>query len=67
MATLRELRQTRGIRPEKVAADLELSERTLRRIESGASAPRRIILVAFADYYGVDVDTIELVGDTEAA
>lgn len=59
MATVQELREATGKTRTRVAADLDMSERHLQRIESGNSPLRRVLALAFANYYGVDPDTID--------
>lgn len=59
MATLKELREKTTKSRAKVAADMEMSERHLYRLETGASPVRRIVAVAFASYYGVGLDDID--------
>lgn len=56
--TLKELRETRQLSLERVAADLEISERTIRRHEDGTTPLRLIHLKAYADYYGVAPEEI---------
>jgi transcriptional regulator with XRE-family HTH domain len=56
--TLRELREQRGLTRQQVATDLGISERTVIRHEDGTTPLRRVHLLAYADYYGVAVDSL---------
>lgn len=58
MPSLRELRAASGKTRAQVAADFDMSERHLLRLESGVTPLRRIHALAFARYYGVAVDDI---------
>lgn len=58
MASLRELREKAGKTRVQVAADLDMSERHLYRLEHGYPIKKRVAL-AFAAYYGVPVDDID--------
>lgn len=58
--TLKELRRLAGKSRAQVAADLDLSERHLYRLEGGQTPLKRMHLIAFADYYGVEPDDIAL-------
>jgi transcriptional regulator with XRE-family HTH domain len=68
MPTILELRK--ATRPEKsrarVAADLDISERHLYRLETGKAPLRPIVALAIAAYYGVDVNQIVGVRDEAA-
>lgn len=55
---LRELRDDRGLTRQKVAYELDLSERTVIRHEDGTTPLRRSHLLMYARYYDVDVDVI---------
>lgn len=59
MPTIAALREQTGRSRARVAADLDMSERHLQRLESGKMPLRRVLAHAFADYYGVEVDQIE--------
>lgn len=59
MATIKELRERAGKSRSIVAADLDLSERHLYRLETGRSPLRHVIALAFANYYGVSVKSIK--------
>lgn len=56
---LRQLREERGLTRQKVAYDLDISERTLIRHENGTTPLRRTHLMTYARYYNVDVETFE--------
>ncbi len=55
---LEALRGARDLSRSKVAADLDISERHLYRLERGETKLRRRWLLAFASYYGVDADSL---------
>lgn len=59
MATIHELRTASGKSRAKVAADLNMSERHLYRLENGKSPLRRVLALGFATYYGVPVEEID--------
>lgn len=65
MATLKELREATGRSRARVAVDMDMSERTLSRLESGETPIRRVHALAFAGYYQVDPATID--GQSEVA
>lgn len=65
MTALKDLRLATGRSRSAVAADLDMSERHLYRLENGAPL-RRTLALAFAVYYGVPVDEIDE-ARTEAA
>ena len=55
---LRELRLARGWSLWKVAVDLNLSQNSVSRYETGAHELSYELLIRFADYYHVSVDYI---------
>lgn len=55
---LRELREEKGYTQLKVALDLNLSQNSVSRYESGAREAGYELLVRFADYYSVSIDYI---------
>lgn len=59
MATIKELRERSEKTRALVAADLDLSERHLYRLETGRTPLRHVLALAFANYYGVSVKTID--------
>lgn len=59
MASLKALREQTGKTRAQVAADLDMSERHLYRLETGRTPVRRLVALAFASYYGVDPAEIE--------
>lgn len=58
MASILELRATAGKSRARVAADLNMSERHLYRLERSTKPLRRVLVLAFATYYGVEPDSI---------
>jgi transcriptional regulator with XRE-family HTH domain len=64
MPSLKELRERSGKSRREVAADFEMSERHLLRLELGQTPLKRIHALAFARYYGVSVEDID---EAEAA
>lgn len=59
MATIAELRKATGKSRALVAADLDMSERHLYRLENGKSPLRRMLALAFANYFGVNAEEID--------
>lgn len=59
MPTIKELREAKGKHRSQVASDLGMSERHLLRLETGRSPLHKLHRRAFANYYGVDPDTID--------
>lgn len=61
MATILELREAANPKKSRarVAADLNISERHLYRLETGKSPLRPIVALAIASYYGVPVEQID--------
>ena len=55
---LREIRKQKGYTQQKVAMDLNLSQNSISRYESGAREADYDLLVRFADYYNVSIDYI---------
>lgn len=66
MSSIQELREAAGKSRARVAADLNMSERHLYRLEKGRSPLRRVLAVAFASYYDADIDSIDGVVDSQA-
>ena len=58
MKSLLQLREATGKTRSAVAADLDMSERHLYRLETGKSPLRRVTALAFANYYGVKPEKI---------
>lgn len=58
MPALKELRLARGKTVREVALEIGMSERHLRRLESGEVTLRGVLARAFSEYYGVPVDQI---------
>lgn len=65
MPSIKELRDATGKSRASVAADLNMSERHLYRLETGTSPLRRVLALGFANYYGVPLEQID--GVQEAA
>ena len=55
---LREIRKRKGYTQQKVAMDLNLSQNSISRYESGVREADYDLLVRFADYYNVSIDYI---------
>lgn len=53
-----ELRTSRGVTQEDVAQSLSVSNKTISKWETGASAPDLPMLVELAYYYGVTTDAL---------
>ncbi|MBR3641446.1 MAG: helix-turn-helix transcriptional regulator [Oscillibacter sp.] len=53
---LKELRLARGITQVRMAIDLNMSQNTISRYETGEREPALAELVRLADYFGVSVD-----------
>ena len=55
---LRQLRESKNYTQLKVAMDLNISQNSVSRYESGAREAGYEMLIRFADYYNVSVDYI---------
>ena len=55
---LREIRKQKGYTQQNVAMDLNLSQNSISRYESGVREADYDLLVRFADYYNVSIDYI---------
>ena len=53
---LRELRKAKGISQLKLALDLNTSQNTISRYETGEREPGLVELIKIADYFNVSVD-----------
>jgi len=53
---IRELRKNKNITQLKMAMDLNTTQNTISRYETGASSPGLDELVMIADYFGVSLD-----------
>lgn len=62
---LKELRKKKGISQLKLALDLNTSQNTISRYETGEREPGIAELIKIADYFGVSIDY--LVGRTNKA
>ncbi len=56
---LQAVRVERGLSRATVAAQLEMSERQLQRLERGKTTPKRVHLLALAEIYDVPVEILE--------
>ena len=56
MNRLRELRNERGISQDRLANEMLINIKTLRRYEVGENDPRVAILIDLADYFEVSID-----------
>lgn len=62
MTLLKQIRELTGKTQEEVAADLGISVSTVNRHEQGKTPLTRMLVLAYAAYYGVDPDSIEQPG-----
>lgn len=53
---VKELRNARGITQEKLAADLDIPESTIRRLETSEGLPRKERIEMIASYFNVSID-----------
>ena len=53
---LKELRKKRRITQQKLAIELDMSQNTISRYESGEREADYRTLILFADYFGVSID-----------
>ncbi|MDG9745396.1 helix-turn-helix domain-containing protein [Leuconostoc falkenbergense] len=56
MNRLRELRNERGLSQDRLANEMLINIKTLRRYEVGENDPRVSILIDLADYFEVSID-----------
>ncbi|OQJ71089.1 transcriptional regulator [Leuconostoc pseudomesenteroides] len=56
MNRLRELRNERGLSQDRLANEMLINTKTLRRYEVGENDPRVAILIDLADYFEVSID-----------
>lgn len=56
MNRLRELRNERGLSQDRLANEMLINIKTLRRYEVGENNPRFAILIELADYFNVSID-----------
>lgn len=56
MKRMRELRKKRGLSQDRLANEMSINIKTLRRYEVGENNPRVAILIALADYFNVSID-----------
>lgn len=64
MKRIRELRKKRGLSQDRLANEMSINIKTLRRYEVGENNPRVAILIELADYFDVSIDY--LVGRSDA-
>lgn len=64
MPSIQQLRESTGKSRALVASNLNMSERHLYRLEKGRSPLRRVLALAFANYYDVAVDEIDGIDET---
>lgn len=55
---LEEIRKQKGIRQEKLAADLEVSRQTISSLENGRYNPSIILAFKIARYFGMSIEDI---------
>ena len=55
---LKELRQEKGMTQEQLAEQLNISNRSVSRWETGSNLPDLSMLITLAEYYGVEVGEI---------
>lgn len=55
---LEELRKERGIKQEKLAADLEVSRQTIGSLENGRYNPSILLAFKIARYFGMSIEEI---------
>ena len=56
MNRLRELRKELGLSQDRLANEMSINIKTLRRYEVGENNPRVAILIELADYFNVSID-----------
>lgn len=56
MKRIRELRKKRGLSQDRLANEMSINIKTLRRYEVGEHNPRVAILIELADYFNVSID-----------
>lgn len=57
--TLREIREARRLSRPKVARALDISEKTVERLENGTTPLKRVYLLGLASLYEVPVEELE--------
>ena len=62
---LEELRKQKGIRQEKLAADLEVSRQTIGSLENGRYNPSIILAFKIARYFGMSIEEIFIYEEDE--
>jgi putative transcriptional regulator len=62
---LEEIRKQKGIRQEKLAADLEVSRQTIGSLENGRYNPSIILAFKIARYFGMSIEEIFIYEEDE--
>ena len=62
---LEEIRKKKGIRQEKLAADLEVSRQTIGSLENGRYNPSIILAFKIARYFGMSIEEIFIYEEDE--
>lgn len=62
---MEELRKQKGIRQEKLAADLEVSRQTIGSLENGRYNPSIILAFKIARYFGMSIEEIFIYEEDE--
>ncbi len=63
---LEELRKSRGIRQEELAAVLEVSRQTIGSLENGRYNPSIVLAFKIARYFGMSIEDIFIYEEDEA-
>ena len=56
MENLRKIREERKVNQLKIAMDLEISQESISKYETGVAFPSKIILLKLADYFNCSID-----------
>lgn len=56
MENLRKIREERKVNQLKIAMDLEISQESISKYETGVAFPFKIILLKLADYFNCSID-----------
>ena len=56
MENLRKIREERKVNQLKIAMDLEISQESISKYETGVSFPSKVILLKLADYFNCSID-----------
>ena len=63
---LEELRKARGIKPEELAAALEVSRQTIGSLENGRYNPSILLAFKIARYFGLTIEEIFIYEEDDA-